>query len=121
MRNIRASLTKLFPRIGKLQENPTVTILRISNDGGHSHPFAVQTHATYDQEFTVKCLFSSQPEIIASNNSVMTQEVLYIYILSGSIPGDVNFTDRLVFQTKRYRPVGIDTVFNYVQIRAVRE
>jgi hypothetical protein len=124
MRNIRKALDNLFPKINSIQESPTVTILRVEGAAtGSTNPFEVETEQQFDKKYeNIPCLYNMSSEIVTSNNNLMTQEIFWFYIKIEAAPGGfAKFSDRFIFQGRRYRPVEISDIFSYILVKATRE
>ncbi len=124
MVSIRQILLKIFPKLRAIEENPVVTIVRISQ-GTTSNPFDTTLNETYDESLEVPCIYSEQPEIVTSNNNVTTQQIMFLYIKSGDIegsePGHVSLKDRFIFNHKRYKPADVQDLFGLWKVRVIKE
>jgi len=128
MVSISQILAKVFPKLRAIEENPDLTIIRMSQQTT-SNPFDdVSGNEVYDDKQIVPCIYSEQPEIVTSISNVVTQQQIYFYIQAEDIvavfpgtDGDLSLRDRFIFKNKRYRPVDIQELFGLWKIRVNKE
>lgn len=119
MANIRKILEKVYPKLRALEENPTLTLIRMSEQQVSS-PFSGPSNETYDKEIELTCIYSEQPELVTSAANITTQQQMYFYLMSKEIE-IVSMKDRFVFRDRRYRPVEIQDLFGMWKVRVVKE
>jgi len=112
-------LKKVFPKLHDIEEKATVTVLRTSA-AAPSNPFENVDTSQYDEEYTVDCLFSQQPEMVTSQNNIVVSQAMYFYIKETDID-NISMKDRFVFNNQRYRPVEIQNLFGLWKIKVVRD
>ena len=129
MVSISQILAKVFPKLRAIEENPSLSIIRISEQTT-SNPFDDNaTNEVYDQLEEVACIYSEQPEIVTSASNIVTQQQMYFYIQTAAIvavfpkdpEGNISLRDRFIFKSKRYRPVDIQELFGLWKIRVNKE
>lgn len=124
MVSIRQILLKIFPKLRAIEENPEVKIIRMAQSSA-SGPFDNKLNEKYDEELTVACIYSEQPEISSSNNNITTQQIMYLYIkandIGGTTPGYVSLKDRFIFKNKRYKPADVQDLFGLWKVRVIKE
>jgi len=120
MISIRQILNKVFPKLQALEENPELTIIRISTTAT-SNPFETESSEVYDESVTVPVIYSEQPEIVTNANNISTQQSLYFYVQVESVPFVLTVRERFIFKNKRYRPVEVQDLFGLWKIKVVKE
>lgn len=122
MASIRKILKKVYPKLRALEENPTLTLLRISAsiDKKNNNPFEGPKNETYDKKIELTCIYSEQPEMVTGAGNVSTQQQVYFYLQMQDIEL-VTLKDRFIFRDRRYRPVEIQDLFGMWKIKVVKE
>ena len=119
MQSIRSILDKVFPKLRAIEEQPFVTVIRISSTQT-TNPFDPVSDEDYDEEIIVPCIYSEQPEIISSNNNITTQQQMYFYIQDRDLP-EVKMSDRFIFNGLRYKPIDRQNLFGLWKIKVAKE
>lgn len=131
MATITQILDKVYPKLRKIEENPSVTVFRV-NDTISSNPFQGQANAVYSISFETPCLYSEQPEIIRSGSNISTEQQMYLYFKRNDLianepinanrdVGIISKKDRFSFKGKRYIPVEIQELFGMWKVKVSKE
>ena len=132
MQSVRSILKKVIPKLQAIEENPTLTIIRISTPVS-TNPFAGDQNEIYDTNIVVPCIYSTQNEIIQNAGNVTTQQTVHFYlqtddiiaaetkITPGNITGEITMKDKILFQNRRYYPSGVNCTFGLWTINALKE
>lgn len=132
MPTITQILDKVFPKLRAIEEQPSVTILRIENEVT-ANPFQSQQNESYTVSFTIPCIFSEQPEIVKSSANITTLQQMYFYVkrtdltaaeqqyTPSKVTGKITLKDRFIFNGNRYIPVETQELFGLWKIKVNKE
>lgn len=132
MPTITQILDKVFPKLRSIEEQPDVTIIRMTAEQT-TNPFQGKKNEVYDISFTIPCIFSEQPEIVKSAANITTLQQMYFYVkrsdllaaeaihMPTKVTGEITLKDRFIFNNKRYIPVEVQELFGLWKIKVNKE
>lgn len=121
MISIRQILDKIFPKLNAIEEAPTVIVVKSTTSGSEpTNPFDPNDVEQYNNQVTVPCIYSEQPEMVTSNNNLVIQQTMYLYIQQKDMP-ELTLHDRFIFNNKRYRPLDIQNLFGLWRVKVLKE